>query len=144
MANNRLEFEGLAELREQLRKLPRELAREASTIINDAADSAALEVIAGYHVRTGKLRQAVKVQRENAGQFGASVVVKNTSKLAWLYDNGSQARHWSTGKSTGQMWGKTPPTHHFVKTVIKHRRRMWPKLKQLITSKGLEVSGDER
>ncbi len=72
--------------------------------------------------------------------------MKSRSKLAWLYDNGSQARHYITkaGKrhDTGAMWGKTPAPHLFVQTMLRARRRMYEQLKDLLTRHGLSVSGD--
>lgn len=142
MANNRLVFDGLEQLKADLRRLPDELKAEASQIVEGAANDASAEIKSGYHVRTGNLRDHIYVTHQDAGRFSAGAIVKNTAKHAWLYDNGSQARHRASGASTGTMWGHTPPTHLFVKTVIKFRRRMYAQLKDLLTRKGLTVSGD--
>src|SRR3954470_15777063 len=131
------------ELIRQLRQMPKELTGEASQIVVKAANDAAEELRANYPDVTGNLRKGVKVSTEAVGQFGAGAVVKNTSPHAWLYDRGSRARHWVTGKSTGQMWGKTGPKHLFVRTAIKHRKRMYSELKALLVSKGLIVTGNE-
>lgn len=143
MSSNRLIFDGMDELKRQLRQMPKDLTGEASEIVVKSANDAAEELRANYPDVTGNLRKGVKVSTEAVGQFGAGAVVKNTSPHAWLYDRGSQARHWVSGKSTGKMWGKTHPRHLFVRTAIKHRRKMYSKLKALLVSKGLIVTGDE-
>lgn len=144
MSNNKLIFDGMDELKRQLRNLPKELTGEASKIVMDSANDAANAARADYPEVTGNLRKGVKVSSEAVGQFGAGAVVKSTSPHAWLYDHGSQARHWDTGKSTGKMWGKTRPKHTFAKAMIRHRKRMYARLKELLVSKGLLVTGDER
>jgi hypothetical protein len=142
MSGNRIVFEGLDELRAELLALPDALTGEASHILEAAANAAAADIKAGYHVVTGELRDGLTVTQRSAGRFGAAFTVRNTSRLAWLYDNGSQARHWLSGKSTGTMWGKTAPTHLFVGTVIRRRRSMYEALKALVARHGLTVSGD--
>jgi hypothetical protein len=98
--------------------------------------------IYGAHKRTGNLQDGVVIEHQSQGQFGVGMVVKSKARHAWLFDNGSQARHWVSGKSTGQMWGKTPPTHAFVRTMIKYRRSMYQRLKDMLTRHGLVVSGE--
>lgn len=142
MAGNRLEL-NLDAFREELRRLPAELADEAGAIVLDAANSGAATIRGVYeqHRVTGNLAKGVKVLTESVGPFGAGAVVKSTAPHAWLFDNGSAARHWVTGKSTGRMWGRTPPTHAFVRTMIAARRRMYERLADLIRSKGFTVTG---
>ena len=144
MSANRFVFEGLAELRAELRNLPAALAGEASAIVVHAAEGAANTIRAEYgrHRVTGHLMDRVTVTQPDAGSYGVAMVVKVTDPIAWLFDNGSQARHWAGGKSTGIMWGKTPPTHVFVKTMIAARRRMYEELAALLERHGLVVSGD--
>lgn len=145
MSSNRLVFEGLAELKEAFRNLPFELTGEASHDVEAAANGAAAIIKAEYHKVSGKLRDGVEVATAN-GQFSAGAIVKSKAKIAWLYDNGSQARHYTTASgaqhATGAMWGKTPPTHIFVRTMIAKRRAMYERLKALLTRHGLLVSGD--
>lgn len=145
MSANRFTFDGLAELRAELRALPASLTAEATHIVEGAANGAAATIKAGYPVVTGNLRDGLIVKVQPEGQFAASVVVVNTSPHAWLYDNGSQARHWASGKSTGTMFavdGPRPPQHLFVGTVIDKRRQMYAQLKDLLVRNGLTVSGD--
>lgn len=140
----RVKWDGLDDLRAELRRLPDELTGEASHIVQASGNAAAVTVrsIYGEHRVTGHLQNSVVVEQRAAGRYGAAVVVKATDPIAWLFDHGSQARHWLSGKSTGTMWGRTPPTHAFVGTMIRERRTMYAALKDLLVRHGLSVSGD--
>jgi hypothetical protein len=144
VANNRIVWSGLEELKAELRNLPADLTKEASNEVRSAANGAAVKIRTAYgkHRRTGNLQESVEVDQKSEGRFSAAMVVKSTSPIAWLFDNGSQARHWASGKSTGQMWGRTPPTHVFVRTVMQARREMYEKLKAMLVRHGLMVQGD--
>jgi len=144
MSSTKFVFSGLDELRAQLRTLPADLTGEASHLVEGAGNGAAADVKAVYgaHRVTGDLVDSVTVAPRSAGQFGAAMIVKVHDPIAWLFDNGSQARHWISGKSTGTMWGRTPPTHVFVGTMIRARRTMYEQLKALLVRHGLAVSGD--
>jgi hypothetical protein len=140
----RVEWDGLEELKAALRALPAELAAEAAHIVEAKANQADADVTAvyGQHVVTGHLRDRQTVTETQAGPFGVAFEVKNPDPIAWLFDNGSEARHWLGGKSTGVMWGHTPPTHVFVRSMMRRRREMYAQLKALLERKGLVVSGD--
>lgn len=140
----RIRWTGLDELRRDLRQLPAELTDEAGGIVLDAAQSAAADVKANYasHRHTGNLGDHVSVQKQQAGQFGASAVVKSNAKHAYLFEHGTQARHTSSGSSRGTMWSRHPPAHAFIPPMIRARRNMYKLLKDLLVSHGLKVSGD--
>lgn len=139
MSNNRLDL-NLAELREALRNLPSELAGEASNVVEGAANGAAVAIRSTYgsHRRSGTLQDSVVVEHSNPGPFAAGAVVKATAKHAHLYEWGTQARHTAIGANRGSM----PPAHAFVPAVVKARRGMYEKLKDLLERHGLVVSGD--
>ncbi len=139
---------GLDELRAALRQLPEELEGEGDIIVEEAANYAAAGITQEYerHKRSGNLIRGLRVTHNTKPRFGAVAVLKSTSQHAWLFDNGSQARHYVTkrGKrhNTGEMWGRTPPTHTLVRNAIKARRRMNGQLRQLVERHGFVVSGD--
>ena len=137
-------WEGLNEFRAQLRELPRRLAGEASHLMEAAANGAAVDIrtVYGQHRVTGHLQESVSVTQEATSAYGVIYLVKSSDPIAWLFDNGSQARHWARGKSTGAMWGKTPPTHAFVGTMMRARRRMYSTLADMMVREGLIVSGE--
>lgn len=131
-------WDGLDELRAELRRLPADLADDASDIVTGAADAAKTEMYDAYPERTGNLRQHLTVGSRSAGRYGAAAVVKNTSPHAWLFENGSQARHTDLGANRGSM----PAGHVFIPIAIRWRRRMYGQLKSLLERHGLQVSGD--
>lgn len=145
MSHNRLVFEGLDELRAALRQLPAELTVEASRIVEGAANGAAAEMKSGYP--PGELRDGVTVTQFHQGLFSAGMILKNRSPLGFLWDNGSEARHYITVRgnrhATGKMWGRRPAPHTFVRAMSKARRLMWRQLKDLLTRRGLLVTGGE-
>lgn len=144
MSSNRLVFSGLDELRAALRALPADLTGEASHVVEGAANGATADIkaIYGAHAVTGHLRDSTVVAQRATGPYGVVFQVKVTDPIAWLFDNGSQARHKVSGASTGTMWGQTPPTHAFIGTMIRARLAMYAALKDLLVTHGLVVSGE--
>jgi hypothetical protein len=78
------------------------------------------------------------VSHQDKGRFSAGAIVKNTAKHAWIFENGTQARHNDLGANRGSM----PPGHVFIPAVIKRRRIMYQQLRALLERHGLKVSGD--
>lgn len=141
MSNNRLEFQGLAELRAALRTLPKALTGEASHIVEGTANGAAATVKGNYvRAKTGNLVDGVVVEHQSAGQFAAAAVVKSKAKHAFLYENGSQVRHTAKGAHRGVM-PAAPPGRAFIPVMIKARRQMYLKLADLLKRHGLQVTG---
>lgn len=139
MANNRIVWEGLEELKAALRTLPADLAAEASGIVTGRAERAKQDIETSYPERTGDLRNHLTLGRGvKVGRFGASTILKNNSKHAWLFENGSQARHTAIGANRGSM----PAGHIFIPIVMRQRRAMYEDLKTLLVRHGLQVSGD--
>jgi len=132
-------IEGLAELREALRRLPEELRDEARETITREAHAAKDEIYSAYPDHSGNLRDHLYVSETAGGRFGAAAVVRNTAKHAWIFENGSQTRQTAIGANRGAM----PPAHLFIPTVIRHRRVMYRSLADLMRAKGLQVSGGE-
>lgn len=141
-----IQWDGMDELKTMLRSLPSDLTGAAIDLVNEAAEAAQTEIAAGYHQGpTGNLRAGLGITFK-AGLFKTVAVLRNRAAHAWLWDNGSQLRHyagpWKHGKATGAMWGKTGPPHTFVKGVIKHRRLMYERFKDLLRDHGLLVTGE--
>jgi hypothetical protein len=153
MSANRFKIDGLFELKQALRDLPKELTDDAQAIIFESADQAGASLTANYPVRRtglnpglkrkspwfapGRLQKSVRVIKE-AGQFTTTARVKSNDPIAWLYDHGSEARHHDSGKLVGRM----PPTFLFIKTMIRYRRAMYDQLRALLESKGIKVTGE--
>lgn len=136
-------WHGLEEFRAQLRQVPTACTNEAARIVEGGVNSAYVTISAVYgrHRYTGTLQDRLTIQPlRQKGELTTGLVLKSGSPLAWIFDNGTQARHWKSGKSTGAMWGKTPPTHIFLKTIIKTRREITDKLHGMVHRKLSELA----
>lgn len=137
-----VEMVGLADLIEQLRKLPEELGDEGAAIVEAAADKAEHEIYASYPAVTGDLRDHL-TQKVERTRFGVIATVKNTAKLAGIFENGTSARHYITKRNgVKHLTGRMPPAHVFIPTISRNRIAMYQALGKLLEAKGLEVSGD--
>jgi hypothetical protein len=137
----RFRFDGFDAMREALNALPVESTGEAKHLIEAEVNGAlvTLKTEYGNHAVTRRLMKSVKTGKVEAGQFGAATKITVSSAIAWLFDNGSQARQRISGGSTGTMWGRTPPTHVFVRTMITARARLKLGLTGLLERAGLLV-----
>lgn len=136
MAKAIVVWDGLSEYRELLRALPETLAGETAHLVEAAANGAAHDIKSAYPVRAGKLRDGVKVSTLNKGRFATGRVVTQRAPHAWIFENGTQARHTSLGANRGSM----PPGHVFVPRVIKARRRLYDQVKDLLRRNGAAVT----
>lgn len=143
MASNRFVYGGLEELKAELRAMPAELTAEGSHIVEGAANGAAVAIrtIYGGHVVTGHLQRDVVVEHQAAGQFGAMSIVKANGRIAWLFENGSEARHYVTVRGNRRETGRMPPAHVFIPTMIRARAEMYRQLADLMRRHGLVVTG---
>lgn len=132
-------WNGLDEYLAELRRLPEDCTGEAGKFIQAETNAAYVEIAAVYeaHRFTGTMRRLLKLLPiTSGGALTAGIQLRSGSPLAWLFDNGSQARHWVSGKSTGKMWGKTPPTHIFARTVGKARRTLAAEFRAMLLRRG--------
>lgn len=137
MSNNRLKFDGLQELKKSLRDLPFQLHAEAENEVDAEANQAALDIRQAYKIRSGELVQGVVVERVERSRFFAGRRVVSKSPLAMIYENGTQVRHTKLGYSRGRM----PPAHVFIPAMIRHRKEMYDRLRDLMRRHGLKVTG---
>ena len=143
-------WDGLAEYREELRQMPEACVGEARHIIEGGVNGAytTISAVYGAHRVTGTLQKRLTISPLKVdGQFSTGLKLTSGSPLAWLFDNGSQARHYVTkgGKDhkTGAMWGKTPPTHIFTRTVAKGKRAVVDRIKTMMLRRGAtSVAGE--
>lgn len=140
MSNNRLRFTGLDELRASLRRLPADLRDDAQVIVFEKATAAGDDILAGYakHDKTGELSQGLQVQQLSGGGTAfAGSIIQNKSKIAFIFENGSQTRQTASGANRGSM----PPAHIFIPAVIRRRREMYDELRAMMQTHGLKVVG---
>jgi hypothetical protein len=139
-----LQIDNLAALRTALQQLPADLTVEAGHVIEGIANAAAADVKAAYPYRSGHLVAGVEVNRLEAGRFGAGSEVRNRAKLAWIYEHGTQARHYYTKQtgafhSTGIML-PAPPGRAFIPIMVRQRALMYTQLADLVRRAGLLVN----
>lgn len=137
MSRNRIAYDGLEELKKSLRDLPEELHGEAEKIVEGEANAAALVVRQKYGLVSGKLVTGVVVEKVERTRFFAGRRVVSKSPLAFIYENGTQVRHTELGYNRGRM----PPKHVFVPAMIRARKTMYEKLRDMLKRKGLKVIG---
>lgn len=132
-------WSGVDELLEQLRDLPDHLAAEAGSIVQGAADNAMSAMAAAYaqHVVSGKLERSLKKTEQAIGRYGVAYQVKNTAPHAWMYENGTIARHNKKGANRGAA----PPRHAFVPNAERSRAAMYQQLRAMLEREGFTVTG---
>jgi hypothetical protein len=137
VAENQLHINGLTDLMAELRNLPPELVREAGVIVHAQAEAAFREIFAAYPVKTGNLREHLRLHLAGDA-VSATARVRNTARHAYIYERGTPAeRRHSSGKSTGRM----PAGRVFIPIAIQRRRIMLAALIDLVERSGLHVSG---
>ena len=127
---------GLDTLRADLRALPPTLAGEGGRIVEAATNAAVGQMKRGYPRRSGELADGLQWDVSRSA-FGATGTIRNRSKLAWIFDKGTKARHTGLGVNRGQM----PAGRVFVPAMVENRRRMYAQLADLVRRAGLTVTG---
>jgi hypothetical protein len=138
MANFRVQMDGLNELREQLRRLPEDLANEAGDIVLAHAEAAKREVESGYPYYRGVLRSRVRIER-NRSKVTTSAIVRSAAPHAFIFEKGTVVRRNERGANRGRM-PKAPEGQAAIPKFIRWRARMVEALKELIRSHGGEIA----
>src|SRR6187431_1339941 len=135
--NADLKIAGLDELRAALKKLPADLQREASVIVQAQAEQMAVDVQGAFPLGpTGNLRSQVRVALSSDVVGGVSANVLATAKHSHIYEKGTAARSWKNGKRTGVM----PAGNKFIPIAILRRRVMVAALVDVVERAGLTVT----
>jgi hypothetical protein len=146
MAKTFVVWNGLNEYREELRQLPEACTGEAAHIVEAGANGAYVTISAVYgaHHFTGTLQKRLTLSPlKVSGQFTTGLKLTSGSPIAWLFDNGSQARHYVTEKGVTHVTGRMPPSHIFSSTVGKTKRAIVQNLKDMVMRRGAtSVSGE--
>jgi len=139
MAALSFEFEGLDELRAELKQLPADLATEANDDVVKAANDTAAQLKAAYPGGpSGNLRRGVKVTT-SVTPTGTVATVISAAPEAHLWEFGTQIRHTQKGFNRGAA-----PAHYnegLVGIAEQHRRVLDGQLFDLLVRAGFEVSG---
>jgi hypothetical protein len=135
------EIEGLEELRMALRHLPTDLAGEATHLVQAATNGAEATIKAGYaaHVVSGELLKKFTATLTVTG-IAALGTLRNRSPLAFIFENGTEARHYVSKHGVTHLTGRMRGLHVFVPTMIRKRRQLDDGLRDLLERHGLIVS----
>jgi hypothetical protein len=127
-----VQWTGLQEFKNELRRLPEHLQDEAARIVVAAASQAKNEAQANYPTGpTGNLKRGVGMTVESASRLGASATVRSRAYHAHLYEGG----YTRAGKGTAKK-----EVQSAIPIFIRARRRMVEALIKLVQSTGLTVS----
>lgn len=111
---------GINEFRADLQGLGAEATRVAILLVTKTAHDAAEEIRQKYPVRTGQLRDGVKViDNHDEAAFVAKSTVHNVAPYARIFEYGSQTRRTRTGTPNPLPAGKV-----FIPTVTKYRQKL--------------------
>lgn len=139
----KLTITGAEELRAALRQLPAELAAEAGAIVAGAAERTAAAARSAYesHRHTGALAEGVSVIRAGGSPLAAVYRVRSGSRLAVIFERGTQARHYVTVRGRTHVTGRMPAARVLVPAAERARAAMMADLVALVERAGLTVTG---
>jgi hypothetical protein len=139
MAKVTLRFDGLEQMKAELRALPAALTLEATLRIHARADRALAEMHAKYpHGKTGHLQAGLSTRSIAGGRFHTIVQVRSDAIHAGVFETGAAVRHTAHGWNRGAM----PPGRVFRPAMIRARHALWYEdLPGLLRDHGLTVTG---
>lgn len=136
--SSRVEWRGMSELIDALRKLPEELAADAGVIVQSAAAGAQNEIVRNYpDGPTGNLKRRVTLETEKT-RFGAAAIVRSRAPHASIFERGTEARRTGRGWNRGRM-PQPPESQRMIPVVIRKRRQMIEQLIELVRRAGFQV-----
>jgi|SRR5262245_1146135 len=135
----RLALNGLDQLRDDLLRLPTDLADDADIVVQTITERTAQQLVATYPTgATGNLRAGVRTRyRRSKGKTTGYVV--STSPHAHLWEYGTQVRTTREGWNRGRM-----PSHTadgLVSIAMRNRRQLRTAVTNQMRHHGLTVSG---
>lgn len=135
-----MRWEGMSELRKEIRGLPPLLAQKAEARVTDAAGNAATALRDAYPAGpTGGLRRGVRVTSSRRKSLVVATVISSAPE-AHLWEFGTQVRRTQRGWNRG-----AEPAHYnqgIVGIAIRYRRLLLAQLIAIVEEQGLPVTGD--
>ena len=141
-----LVWRGMQEYREELRQFPEACRGEAAKMIEGEVNGAYVTVKRVYeaHRFTGTLARRLTIAPLTvAGQLTTGLVLRSASRLAWLFDHGSQARHYVTVHGVTHLTGRMPGFHVFGRTAGVTRRKVRGLLIEMVRRRGATTVTDD-
>jgi len=133
----RLWVDGLLNLRAELANLPAAVVEAAKPIVRANAQGAHDEIYAAYPVRSGALRDHLRIDDVPVPAGHARTDVTNNWYTASWLEFGTDTRQDSLGASRGKM----PAAHVFFPRARRWRARMDDELGVMLTRYGFTVAG---
>jgi len=138
-------IEGILDLTEILKTLPKELVHEARDILENRAEIAKGQIIQAYpRGATGNLRDGVELRYINS-TVATAAIIRNKAPHAYIYETGAVNRETKGGKSIrkGVSRGTMPAGKVFIPRMRQARRHFWEDIGAMLEKHGLLVSGQE-
>lgn len=143
MGKSTMEWRGMDEFREELRKLPEACRGEAAKVVEAEVNGAYVTIKRVYeaHVWTGTLTRRLTISPLKVqGQMTTGLVLRSGSPLAWLFDNGSKARHYVTVNGKKHLTGSMRAYRIFGRTAAFTRRKIRGLLIAMVERHGAKVT----
>lgn len=143
MASVKFTIDGIESLKQALRMLPEHLKDDAGALVRSHSLAAAGAIRASYPRRTGNLQDGVVAEATHPfSPYGVKYVVKSTAPHAFIYEYGTQARHYVTESGATHPTGimpAAPPGRRFIPQMIAMRQRLMDDLAWLLVRNNLAV-----
>jgi hypothetical protein len=138
----KLTFTGEAEFFYALNRLPLELHEDARDIINSHAYAAAAKLTATYLAvaKTGNLARGVGIEFDEPSEFYHKATVLSVAKHAFIYEDGTDDRSYTTKRGNIHRTGASPPHPHFVDIMVRQREAMYDAIADMMRTHGLTVT----
>lgn len=154
VVSSKLTFDGMAEFRAELSKLPEHLALLAADIVAETAETVGQQTSANYPVRRtglhpskrrkgtwfppGNLKARVRVEIKDKSRLGVRAMVRSQAPHSGIFESGTEQRQTRTGANRGRM-PKAQGEQAMIPRVQRARRRMVERLKAMVRGEGLTV-----
>jgi hypothetical protein len=141
-----MEWHGLKELREELRRLPEDSRAEAEKVVEGHVNAAYVTIKRVYeaHRVTGTLSTRLSISPlTTRGVMTTGLTLRSGSPLAWLFDHGSEARHYVSVHGVKHLLGRMPARPVFSRTVGFTKRQIRQALTDMLRRRGAQtVTGE--
>lgn len=154
--SSKVTFDGVEELHRLLRTFPEILTAEGQRIAEGTANAMASDIRQAYPVRKtglhpgprrqspwyapGNLLARIAVTHFDRGKFIAGSMVKNRAPHAYIFENGTDARHYYESSGKRHATGKMPPGRVFIPAAMRWRARMRQELIAMVERHGFRVT----
>jgi hypothetical protein len=140
MAASQWKWEGLMELRRELRTMPERLTGRAFDIVRRHTENTYVELMRRYARKSGNLQRGVTSQTSRT-QFAVTGWVKSRAPHAWIYEKGTKTRTTTGARSVraGAVRGRMPRTNILIPTAMRERNLMYDEFAEMLRREGLTV-----